>query len=69
LIFVDMGVPRCMKVTQPSTVQTQKFNTMIGVAFEAELPMLGGDESGLLYGLTAPNALKYSERLKKNVRT
>ena len=68
-IFIEMGVTRCNMVTQTNNVQAQKFNTMIGAAFEAALPMLWGDETGLLYGLTAPNALRYIERLKKNVRT
>jgi len=63
-LFVDLGLTRCNMVTQPHNVQAQRFNTMLGAKLEAVMPMVWGDESAWVYGLLAPDVLKYIERLK-----
>lgn len=67
-LFVELGLTRCNMATTKGNRAAQKFNTMLGAVFEAELPMYWGDEPLMLYGLYSPNALKYLERLKKHVK-
>lgn len=67
-LFEDLGLTRINMATQKHNRLAQKINEMMGAKFEAELPMYWGDEPMMLYGLLAPDALAYLERIRKHVK-